>query len=102
MEFQDKLSGGITNEDYVNLNKEICNIFNRLTFEKLNSKIVLAFINRLRQYLEDKIRGSKIIKSYEILQIKKLADKVFVYLSFEPINLSDKFKICLVAEKSSN
>jgi len=87
---------------YDYLAKVIVDFCNRRAFENFDSKTEREFVNQITQYLEGKKWDDKIIENYEIIQIKKIDDKVFIDLSIDPKYPAVNFKINLEAEKSGD
>jgi len=87
---------------YDYLAKVIVDFCNRRAFENFDAKTEREFKNQITQYLEGKKWDDKIIENYEILQIRKVDDKVFIDLSIEPKYPAVSFKINLEAEKDGD
>jgi hypothetical protein len=87
---------------YDYLAKVIVDFCNRRAFENFDPKTEREFKNQITQYLEGKKWDDKIIENYEIIQIRKVDDKVFIDLSIEPKYPAVSFKINLEAEKDGD
>lgn len=87
---------------YDYLAKVIVDFCNRRAFENFDPKTEREFRNQITQYLEGKKWDDKIIENYEIIQIRKVDDKVYIDLSIEPKYPAVSFKINLEAEKEGD
>jgi hypothetical protein len=87
---------------YDYLAKVIVDFCNRRAFENFDPKTEREFKNQITQYLEGKKWDDKIIENYEIIQIRKVEDKVYIDLSIEPKYPAVSFKINLEAEKEGD
>jgi hypothetical protein len=87
---------------YDYLAKVIVDFCNRRAFENFDPKTEREFRNQITQYLEGKKWDDKIIENYEIIQIRKVDDKVYIDLSIEPKYPAVSFKINLEAEKDGD
>jgi hypothetical protein len=87
---------------YDYLAKVIVDFCNRRAFENFDPKTEREFKNQITQYLEGKKWDDKIIENYEIIQIRKVDDKVYIDLSIEPKYPAVSFKINLEAEKDGD
>jgi hypothetical protein len=87
---------------YDYLAKVIVDFCNRRAFENFDPKTEREFRNQITQYLEAKKWDDKIIENYEIIQIRKVDDKVYIDLSIEPKYPAVSFKINLEAEKDGD
>jgi hypothetical protein len=84
---------------YDYLGKVLVDFCNRRAFENFDAKTEREFRNQITQYLEGKKWDDKIIENYEILELKKVDEKVFIDIMLEPKYPAVSFKINLEAEK---
>ncbi len=87
---------------YDYLAKVLVDFCNRRAFENFDPKTEREFRNQITQYLEGKKWDDKIIENYEIMQIRKIDDKVYIDLSIDPKYPAVNFKINLEAEKDGD
>ena len=87
---------------YDYLAKVIVDFCNRRAFENFDPKTEREFKNQITQYLEGKKWDDKIIENYEIINLKKVEDKVIIDIAIEPKYPAVSFKINLEAEKEGD
>jgi hypothetical protein len=87
---------------YDYLAKVIVDFCNRRAFENFDPKTEREFKNQITQYLEGKKWDDKIIENYEIINLKKVDDKVIIDIAIEPKYPAVSFKINLEAEKEGD
>jgi hypothetical protein len=87
---------------YDYLAKVIVDFCNRRAFENFDPKTEREFKNQITQYLEGKKWDDKIIENYEIIQLRKVDDKVLIDIAIEPKYPAVSFKINLEAEKEGD
>ncbi|MCX6270843.1 MAG: type VI secretion system contractile sheath protein TssC [Bacteroidetes bacterium] len=87
---------------YDYLGKVLVDFCNRRAFENFDNRTEREFRNQLTKYLEGKKWDDKIIENYEIVELKKVDDKVFIDIAIEPKYPAVNFKINLEAEKEGD
>jgi hypothetical protein len=87
---------------YDYLGKVLVDFCNRRAFENFDARTEREFRNQLTKYLEGKKWDDKIIEDYEIVELKKVDDKVFIDIAIEPKYPAVSFKINLEAEKEGD
>jgi hypothetical protein len=87
---------------YDYLSKVLVDFCNRRAFENFDEKTKRDFRIQITKYLEGKKWDDKIIENYEIVDLRKVDDKVFLDISLTPLYPAVSFKINLEAEKEGD
>ena len=87
---------------YDYLGKVLVDFCNRRAFENFDEKTMRDFRVQITTYLETKKWDDKIIENYEIVDIHKEDDKVFIDINLTPLYPAVSFKINLEAEKEGD
>jgi len=87
---------------YDYLGKVLVDFCNRRAFENFDEKTLKEFKNQITKYLESKKWDDKIIEKYEIIDLRKEEDKVFIDINLTPLYPAVQFKINLEAEKEGD
>ncbi len=87
---------------YDYLSKVLVDFCNRRAFENFDDKTKREFKIQITKYLESKKWDDKIIENYEIVDLRKVDDKVYLDISLTPLYPAVSFKINLEAEKEGD
>ncbi|HNY01695.1 MAG TPA: type VI secretion system contractile sheath protein TssC [Bacteroidales bacterium] len=87
---------------YDYLSKVLVDFCNRRAFENFDDKTKREFKIQITKYLEGKKWDDKIIENYEIIDLRKVDDKVYLDISLTPLYPAVSFKINLEAEKEGD